>query len=77
MQPKFLGEMDESELDFKMPEDGRIWGTAYPRPTSVAKATGTLDYGAGLGLKMPEGTLNSWRLCRQREPRKYQKHRYL
>lgn len=51
------GEMDESELDFKMPEDGRIWGTAYPRPTAVAKATGTLDYGADLGLKMPEGTL--------------------
>ena len=51
------GEMDESELDFKMPEDGRIWGTTYPRPTSVAKATGMLDYGADLGLKMPEGTL--------------------
>jgi len=51
------GEMDESELEFKMPEDGKIWGTTYPRPTAVAKATGTLDYGADLGLKMPKGTL--------------------
>jgi len=51
------GEMDESELEFKMPEDGKIWGTTYPRPTAVAKATGTLDYGADLGLTMPKDTL--------------------
>jgi aldehyde oxidoreductase len=51
------GEMTMDELAFEIPEDGRIWGTKYPRPTAVAKVTGTLDYGADLGIKMPPTTL--------------------
>jgi aldehyde oxidoreductase len=51
------GDAPEDSLDFKMPEDGRIWGSKYPRPTAEAKVTGTLDYGADLGLKLPEDTL--------------------
>ena len=51
------GEMTLKDLAFKLPADGRIWGTAYPRPSAVAKVTGTTDYGADLGLKMPPGTL--------------------
>lgn len=51
------GEMKAEELEFKMPEDGRIFGTAYPRPSAVAKATGTFDYGADTGAKMPEGMM--------------------
>ncbi len=51
------GEMQASDLEFKLPEDGKIWGSNYPRPTAVAKATGTIDYGGDLGLKMPPGTL--------------------
>jgi aldehyde oxidoreductase len=51
------GDMKVNELLFKIPEDGRIWGTKYPRPSGIAKVTGTLDYGADLGIKMPEGTL--------------------
>jgi len=51
------GELTMKALAFKLPEDGRIWGSAYPRPTAVAKVTGTIDYGADLGLKMPLGTL--------------------
>ena len=51
------GEMTLEDLAFKLPSDGRIWGTAYPRPTAVAKVTGTIDYGADLGHKMPPGTL--------------------
>ena len=51
------GEMSESELEYRLPENGRIWGGTYPRPTAVAKATGTLDYGADLGLTLPEETL--------------------
>lgn len=51
------GEMKASELDFNMPTDGRIWGSSYPRPTAVGKVTGTLDYGADLGLKLPPNTL--------------------
>jgi aldehyde oxidoreductase len=51
------GEKPKSELEFKLPADGKIWGSKYPRPTGVAKVTGTLDYGQDLGLKMPPGTL--------------------
>ncbi len=51
------GEMPREDLEFKMPADGRIWGTSYPAPTAVAKVTGTIDYGADLGLKMPPDTL--------------------
>lgn len=51
------GEKSMDDLAFKIPADGRIWGTKYPRPTAVAKVTGTLDYGADLGIKMPQGTL--------------------
>lgn len=51
------GEKPAEDLTFKLPADGRIWGSSYPRPTAVAKITGTLDYGADLGLKMPAGTL--------------------
>ena len=52
------GEMKAEALLFKMPSDGEVWGSRHPRPTAVAKATGTINYGADLGLKMPEGTLH-------------------
>jgi aldehyde oxidoreductase len=51
------GEMKADELFFKIPVDGEIWGGNMPRPTAIAKVTGTLDYGADLGAKMPAGTL--------------------
>ena len=51
------GEMKAEDLMYKIPEDGKIFGGKYPRPTAVAKVTGTLDYGADLGLKLPQGTL--------------------
>jgi len=51
------GEIKAEDLMFKIPADGRIFGTKYPRPSAVAKVTGTLDYGADLGLKMPADTL--------------------
>ncbi|PIE68434.1 MAG: aldehyde oxidoreductase [Deltaproteobacteria bacterium] len=52
------GEKSIDELLFQIPEDGRIWGTKYPRPTALAKVTGVCDYGADLGLKLPEETLH-------------------
>ncbi len=52
------GEMRADALVFKVPADNRIWGTNYPRPAAVAKVTGTLDYGADLGLKLPADTLH-------------------
>ncbi|MFM8319529.1 MAG: molybdopterin-dependent oxidoreductase, partial [Chloroflexota bacterium] len=51
------GEMPREDLEFKMPKDGKIWGSKYPRPTATAKVTGTLDFGQDLGLKMPPDTL--------------------
>lgn len=51
------GEMSLKDLEFSLPADGRIWGSDYPRPSAVAKVTGTLDFGQDLGLKMPPGTL--------------------
>ncbi|RIV20955.1 aldehyde oxidoreductase [Alicyclobacillaceae bacterium I2511] len=52
------GEITVQDLSFKMPEDGKIWGTDYPRPSAVGKTTGTLDYGGDFGIKMPPGTLH-------------------
>lgn len=52
------GEAEPTSLDFVMPADRRIWGSTYPRPTAVAKVTGTLDYGADLGLRLPGETLH-------------------
>ena len=51
------GEMSIDDLKFKMPADGKIWGSKYPRPTAVGKVTGTLDFGQDLGLKMPFNSL--------------------
>ena len=51
------GEMTLKDLAFKLPEDGRIWGSKYPRPSALAKVTGTCEYGADLGLKLPQNTL--------------------
>ena len=52
------GELKAEKLAFKIPADGRIWGTKHPRPTAVARVTGTLDYGADLGLKLPKDALH-------------------
>ncbi|MBN1535158.1 MAG: molybdopterin-dependent oxidoreductase [Anaerolineales bacterium] len=51
------GEQPPVTLEFQMPKDGRIWGSGYPRPSAVAKVTGTAEYGADLGLQMPPDTL--------------------
>jgi len=51
------GDQPADSLEYKLPADGRIYGGSYPRPSAVAKVTGTADYGADLGLKMPPGTL--------------------
>lgn len=51
------GEMKAEELMFTIPADGEIWGSKHPRPTAVAKVTGTLDFGGDLGVKLPDETL--------------------
>jgi aldehyde oxidoreductase len=52
------GEMKAEELMYTLPADGKVFGGKHPRPTAVAKVTGTLDYGADLGLKLPPDTLH-------------------
>ena len=52
------GEMSAEDLAYKLPSDGQIWGGKYPRPSAIAKVTGTLDYGADLGIKLPSDTLH-------------------
>lgn len=51
------GEKSAADLEYKMPADGSVWGTRHPRPTALSKVTGTLDYGADAGLKLPSGSL--------------------
>ncbi len=51
------GDMSKEDLIFKIPADGKIFGTNFPRPTAVGKVTGTLDYGPDASLKLPENTL--------------------
>ncbi|WP_088225443.1 molybdopterin-dependent aldehyde oxidoreductase [Desulfosporosinus sp. FKB] len=51
------GEVTTEELWCKLPEDGHIWGTNYIRPSALAKVTGTWDFGADAGHKLPCGTL--------------------
>lgn len=52
------GEMTMEDLSFKIPENGRIYGTAYPRPAALAKVTGTCDFGADINMKLPAGALH-------------------
>ena len=53
------GEITVEDLAFKMPADGKIWNTGYyPRPSAVAKVTGTVRYGADMILGMPKDTLH-------------------
>ncbi len=51
------GEKNPGELEFQMPADGRIFGSAIPRPSALAKVTGTCDYGGDIGIMMPADTL--------------------
>jgi aldehyde oxidoreductase len=51
------GELAPEALEYEMPKDGKVWGTKYPRPSALPKVTGTWDFGADLGLKMPPNTL--------------------
>lgn len=52
------GELSAEDLWYKLPEDGKVFGGKYPRPSALAKVTGTCDYGADLGLKLPCDTLH-------------------
>ena len=52
------GDKKLDDIIFKMPADGRIWGTSIPRPSAVAKVTGVAEFGADAALRMPSDTLH-------------------
>ncbi len=46
------GEMTMDALAFKLPADQRLYNTYFPKPTALAKVTGTCDYGADINEKL-------------------------
>ncbi len=45
------GDRPVTDLDYKMPEDGHVLNSSYPRPSAMSKACGTLDYGDDVAMK--------------------------
>jgi len=52
------GEIKMEDLWCKLEEGASMLGSKEPRPSALAKVTGTWDFGADLGLKLPENTLH-------------------
>lgn len=52
------GERSVDDIVFRMPEDGRIYGTAHPKPQALPRVLGADDYGDDVGMKMPPGSLH-------------------
>jgi aldehyde oxidoreductase len=52
------GEVTKEELWPKLKDGETLMGSSMPRPSATAKVTGTWDFGADLGLKLPEDTLH-------------------
>lgn len=53
------GEIEVKDIWKKLPEGASILGTEYIRPSALAKVTGTWDFGADLGLKLPSNALHA------------------
>jgi len=51
------GEKKQEDLLFEPKANQSIMGTNYPRPSALAKVTGTWDFGADVALHMPPDTL--------------------
>lgn len=47
------GEWTMKDLEFKMPENGRIYNTRMPRPAAYSKVLGAVDYGDDVAMKTP------------------------
>ncbi|MEL7564735.1 MAG: molybdopterin-dependent aldehyde oxidoreductase [Dehalobacterium sp.] len=52
------GEIKTEDLWFKLKDGESILGSKAVRPSAAAKVTGTWDFGADLGLKLPKNTLH-------------------
>ena len=51
------GEKTMEDITFKIPNDGQLYHTKYPRPDALGKVLGVTDYADDIRLKMPEGML--------------------
>ncbi|MDR2549059.1 MAG: molybdopterin-dependent oxidoreductase [Desulfobulbus sp.] len=51
------GQLSMQDLAYKIPADGKVFGSSMPRPSAAAKVTGTWDFGADSGLALPENAL--------------------
>ncbi|MFZ5969230.1 MAG: molybdopterin-dependent aldehyde oxidoreductase [Bacillota bacterium] len=52
------GEITKEDLWFQLKEGASMVGSSVVRPSAIAKVTGTWDFGADIGLKLPENTLH-------------------
>jgi len=52
------GEVTREQLWLKLPEGASLLGSVTIRPSACAKVTGTWEFGADLGLTLPEDTLH-------------------
>lgn len=53
------GEWSMDDITYKIPADGRAYGTRFPRRESgISRVTGLANFGDDLGLMMPENTLH-------------------
>ncbi len=52
------GEVTTEEVWPKLKEGETLLGSSMPRPSAIAKVTGTWEFGADLGIKLPEDTLH-------------------
>jgi aldehyde oxidoreductase len=52
------GEKKPQDIEFKVPADGRVWGSRIPRPSALAKVTGTAEFGADAAYRLPPDTLH-------------------
>lgn len=52
------GEIKKEDLWHKLPEGKSMIGSDTVRPSALAKVTGNWEFGADLGLQLPEGTLH-------------------
>jgi aldehyde oxidoreductase len=53
------GEIEVKELWKQLPQGASLVGSEFVRPSAIAKVTGTWDFGADLGLKLPSNTLHA------------------
>ncbi|MCF7935485.1 MAG: molybdopterin-dependent oxidoreductase [Synergistales bacterium] len=57
------GEAEMTDFSETLGKDGAVWGTSYPRPSAVAKATGTWDFGDDVAQKLPDNALWAVPVC--------------